>query len=154
MDVVDRKTRSRMMSGIRGKNTKPEIVVRRYLHAQGFRFRLHVADLPGKPDIVLRKYKLCIFVHGCFWHHHEGCRYATTPKTRTEFWIEKFTTNKQRDAHARMLLLNAGWRVFEIWECGLKKRSDESIGWLSECIRGEVAMLSWPNYWRSQELGA
>lgn len=146
MDVVDRKTRSRMMSGIKGKNTQPELVVRSYLHVHGFRFRLHVADLPGKPDIVLRKYKLCIFVHGCFWHHHEGCRYATTPQTRTKFWMEKFAANKQRDDHVRMLLRNAGWRVFEIWECGLKKRSDESISWLSECIRGEIGILSWPNY--------
>jgi DNA mismatch endonuclease (patch repair protein) len=146
MDVVDQKTRSRMMSGIKNKNTRPEILVRKYLHEQGFRFRLHVADLPGKPDIVLPKYKLCIFVHGCFWHRHEGCRYATTPATRPEFWAQKLGSNKQRDIRVKMQLLDAGWRVFEIWECGFRKRSDDSLSWLPEFINNDIQTLSWPDY--------
>src|SRR5690554_2960017 len=97
MDIVDESTRSRMMSAIGGRNTKPEIIVRKFLHARGFRFRLHVKDLPGRPDIVLPKWKACVFVHGCFWHRHANCRYATTPKTRPEFWAEKFRENVARD---------------------------------------------------------
>lgn len=145
MDIVDQKTRSRMMSGIKGKNTLPEMVLRRYLHARGFRFRLHVADLPGKPDIVLPKYKLCIFVHGCFWHRHEGCKLATTPQTHSEFWIKKFASNKTRDEYVKLQLHNLGWRVFEIWECGLKKQNHEAIEWLPACIKGDISMLSWPS---------
>ncbi|MEB6588397.1 very short patch repair endonuclease [Pseudomonas asiatica] len=120
MDVVDTETRSRMMSGIRGKNTKPEMTVRRFLHAHGYRYRLHRRDLPGKPDLVLPKLKVCLFVHGCFWHRHPGCRYATTPKTRVEFWDEKFLKNVARDLANIQALENAGWRVLIIWECQLK----------------------------------
>ncbi|HBH6950367.1 TPA: DNA mismatch endonuclease Vsr [Serratia marcescens] len=146
MDIVDQKTRSKMMSGIKSKNTRPEMFVRRYLHERGFRFRVHVEELPGKPDIVLPKYKLCIFVHGCFWHRHDGCRYATTPSTRPEFWIKKITLNKQRDIRVKMQLLEIGWRVFEIWACGLKKRDASSLSWLSEHINGDILALSWPDY--------
>lgn len=135
-----------MMSGIKNKNTRPEIFVRKYLHAKAFRFRLHVADLPGKPDLVLPKHKLCIFVHGCFWHRHEGCRYATTPATRTEFWTKKLASNKQRDIRVKMQLLDAGWRVFEIWECGLRKKDGDSLSWLPEFINSGVQTLSWPDY--------
>ncbi|MEI7194965.1 very short patch repair endonuclease [Pectobacterium versatile] len=145
VDIVDRKTRSRMMSGIKGKNTQPELIVRDYLHAHGFRFRLHVNSLPGKPDIVLLKHKLCIFVHGCFWHRHDGCRYATTPKTRPEFWIKKLVANKQRDIQVKMLLRDAGWRVFELWECGFRSSSD-FLDWLPSYIFGDIATLSWPDY--------
>ncbi len=109
------------MSRIRGKNTKPEILIRKLLHAAGFRFRLHVQDLPGKPDIVLRKHKTVIFVHGCFWHRHEGCAGATTPKTRTEFWTVKFQGTMQRDQRKREELEKAGWRVITVWECDLKR---------------------------------
>lgn len=116
-DVVDRKTRSRMMAGIRGRNTKPEIVVRSYLHAAGLRFRIHGARLPGRPDIVFPRYRTVVFVHGCFWHRHPGCRYATTPVSRTEFWSRKFTQNVQRDAIKGMALENGGWNVLTIWEC-------------------------------------
>ena len=151
MDVVDRKTRSRMMSGIKGKNTQPELILRKFLHAQGLRYRLHVSDLPGKPDIVLRRYKLCIFVHGCFWHRHDGCRYATTPKTRSSFWMKKFVANRQRDILVKMQLHAAGWRVFEIWECGFRNRSNDSINWLPECIKGDVVTLSWPDYVCSED---
>ena len=99
-DIVDRQTRSRMMSGIRGKNTKPEMILRRALHARGFRYRLHGKGVPGRPDLILAKHRAVIFVHGCFWHRHEGCRYATTPATRPEYWAEKFAANVRRDRAA------------------------------------------------------
>ncbi len=119
-DVHDKKTRSYNMSKIRSKNTKPEMIVRKYLHAQGFRFRLHRKDLPGKPDIVLPKYKTVIFVHGCFWHHHKNCRYAYIPKTRRDWWKTKFETNKFKDKESLQLLTESGWRIIMIWECDLK----------------------------------
>lgn len=120
MDIVDPARRSKMMATIRGKDTKPEMLVRRFLHAQGFRFRLHRADLPGKPDIVLPRLRSCIFVHGCFWHRHPGCRYAVLPKTRPEFWAAKLEGNVERDRQAIEALRNAGWTVFIIWECELR----------------------------------
>ncbi|MGN4963996.1 very short patch repair endonuclease [Aeromonas dhakensis] len=146
MDVVDTSTRSVMMSGIRGKNTRPEIVLRKYLHARGFRFRLHVKNLPGSPDIVLPRYRLCIFVHGCFWHRHLNCPHATTPKSNTAFWLQKLTTNKLRDEKLEKLLIQAGWRVFKIWECGLKGKNGPTLEWLPAMIRGATASLSWPDY--------
>ena len=105
------------MSGIRGKNTQPELAVRRYLHAHGFRFRLHRRDLPGKPDVVLPKYRTAVFVHGCYWHRHEGCKYATTPSSNREFWQRKFRENVERDQRNRAQLAAAGWHVLVIWEC-------------------------------------
>lgn len=108
--------RRRNMAAIKSKDTKPELLVRRALHAEGLRFRLHRRDLPGKPDIVLAKYKTVIFVHGCFWHHH-GCRYFAWPKTRPEFWREKLTGNAKRDRSAQRALRKAGWRVIVVWEC-------------------------------------
>lgn len=120
IDVVDNVTRSRMMAGILSKDTKPEMIVRRYLHASGYRYRLHRKDLPGKPDLVLSKYRLAIFIHGCFWHRHPGCIYATTPNNRREFWEEKLTGNVLRDQKQMSQLLVDGWRVLFIWECGLK----------------------------------
>lgn len=120
VDIVDGATRSRMMAAIRGKNTKPELIVRRYLHSCGYRFRLHRRDLPGRPDLVLPKYKLAIFVHGCFWHRHEGCAYATFPKTRKLFWEEKLSGNVKRDQAQLASLNSMRWRVLVIWECGLK----------------------------------
>jgi len=116
-DIVDRATRSRMMSGIRGRDTKPEIVVRKYLHAAGLRFRLAPKNLPGKPDIVLPKYRTVVFVHGCFWHRHEECQYAATPSTNPEFWQRKFRENIARDVRARECLQNQDWRVLIVWEC-------------------------------------
>jgi len=110
-----------MMAGIRGKDTKPEIALRRALHAHGFRFRLHTKQIPGRPDVVLPKYRAAIFVHGCFWHRHTGCRYATTPATRREFWHAKFAANVARDKVVRTKLLQAGWRVGVVWECGLRR---------------------------------
>ena len=113
--------RSRIMSRIRGKDTRPEIVVRQFLHANGYRFRLHRKDLPGTPDIVLPKYHTVVFVHGCFWHRHEGCRYTSTPTTNREFWEQKFEANKWRDERDIRLLEDMGWKVLVIWECEVKQ---------------------------------
>ncbi|KAB0498960.1 very short patch repair endonuclease [Pseudomonas vancouverensis] len=124
MDVVDQVTRSRMMSSIRGKNTQPELRVRRFLHAHGYRFRLHRKDLPGNPDIVLPKLMTCIFVHGCFWHRHPGCRYSTFPSTHTEFWGEKFRKNVERDVRQQAELKAMGWTVLIVWECELKAEGE------------------------------
>jgi len=124
-DIVDRATRSRMMAGIGGKNTKPEMLLRRALHAQGFRFRLHVNSLPGKPDIVLPKYRAAIHVHGCFWHRHADCRFATTPATRPDFWSEKFRQNVLRDQRNVEALVDRGWRVAIVWECNLRRGGEE-----------------------------
>lgn len=121
MDVVDAATRSRMMSGIRSKDTKPEMTVRRYLHARGFRYRLHARDLPGSPDLVLPRYRVAILVHGCFWHRHSGCRFATTPTSNVEKWDAKFQANLERDARKFASLQAAGWRVLVVWECELKR---------------------------------
>ncbi len=118
-DVVDKKTRSRMMSGIKGKNTKPEILIRSLLHKYGFRFRIHDSKLPGKPDIVLKKYRAVIFVHGCFWHRHE-CRLFKWPKTRHEFWKNKINGNHENDMKALHKLEELGWRICLIWECAVK----------------------------------
>jgi DNA mismatch endonuclease (patch repair protein) len=115
-DRITPENRSRNMAAIRGKNTVPEVTVRRFLHAQGFRFRLHHKDLPGKPDIVLPKYRTAIFVHGCFWHLH-GCKNTVIPKTRTEWWLAKLEGNRTRDEKNSQRLKQLGWRVITIWEC-------------------------------------
>src|ERR1700742_3903936 len=120
-DVHSKETRSYNMSRIRSKDTKPEMLVRKFLHKNGFRYRLHVKNLPGKPDIVLPKYKTVVFIHGCFWHGHEGCRYFVVPKTRTDWWLNKINGNILKDASAAELLAKMGWKVIEIWECSLKK---------------------------------
>lgn len=119
VDFLSPKERSARMSHIKGKDTKPELSLRKVLHGLGFRYRLHVADLPGKPDLVFPKYKTVVFVHGCFWHSHIGCKIATTPKSNTEFWIEKFEKNKERDARAKKALEDAGWTALVVWECEL-----------------------------------
>lgn len=124
MDVVDPEIRSRMMSGIRGKNTKPELVIRKGLHRQGFRFRLHVSTLAGKPDIVLPKYGVVVFVNGCFWHGHSGCKYFKLPSTRIDFWRNKIEKNIQNDARSIKALIDAQWRIAIVWECALNRRSD------------------------------
>jgi DNA mismatch endonuclease (patch repair protein) len=120
-DIVDKQTRSRMMAGIRGQDTKPELALRRALHARGFRFRLHAKNVPGRPDLVFPKHRAVVFVHGCFWHRHQSCRYATTPSTRPEFWRAKFESNVARDAAVHTMLLQAAWRVATVWECSLRK---------------------------------
>jgi DNA mismatch endonuclease (patch repair protein) len=126
-DVHSPEIRSYNMSRIKGKNTKPEIIVRKYLFRAGLRFRLHVKNLPGKPDIVLPKYKTVIFVHGCFWHGHENCRYFVVPKTRTDWWLSKIAGNKSTDNKNITELSNRGWKVLTIWECELKKNRDEIL---------------------------
>lgn len=127
------------MSRIRGKNTKPEVRLRSMLHRAGFRFRVHDNRLPGKPDIVLPKYKSVIFVNGCFWHRHEGCRYCTTPATRREFWEKKFSGTVQRDRDKKQQLEAAGWDVFIVWECELKRDSDGVLRFLIDELQKKVA---------------
>lgn len=124
-DVHDKKTRSYNMSQIKAKNTKPELLVRKFLYANGFRYSLHNKKLPGKPDIVLTKYKTVIFVHGCFWHGHKNCKYFVVPKTRTKFWLTKIAANKANDIKAVKALRKDGWKVITIWECKLKPRKVE-----------------------------
>ena len=133
-DVVDARTRSRMMSGIRGKDTRPEMLVRRELHRRGFRFRLHDPRLPGRPDLVLPKHSAVIFVHGCYWHRHEGCRFATTPATRREFWLAKFEANVQRDRRDQAALRASGWRIFVVWECALRRDGTAAVERLSRML--------------------
>ena len=136
-DVHDSVTRSYNMSKIRDKNTKPEELVRKYLFSQGFRYRKNVRTLPGSPDIVLPKYKTVIFVNGCFWHGHKGCRYFVWPENNADFWREKITTNIQRDARKIALLEQAGWRVLVVWECELKKaKAEETLASLVLRIKG------------------
>lgn len=121
MDRHTPEQRRRNMSAVKGKDTKPEILVRKWLHAAGYRFRLHVKELPGKPDIVLPKYKTVIFVNGCFWHQHQGCRHAKLPETNKQFWEDKLRKNAERDVQNYQKLLNMGWRVNIIWECEVTK---------------------------------
>lgn len=137
-DVVDAQTRSRMMSGIRGRNTRPEMAVRRALFAAGFRFRLHRRDLPGAPDVVLPGRKVAVFVHGCFWHRHSGCRYSKLPATRPEFWRVKLDRNVERDRSVVESLLAMGWRVLIVWECAIRNKGALSVlqETLSVWIRG------------------
>ena len=116
-------SRSKNMSAIKSKNTKPEVEVRKLLHAMGFRFRLHKKDLPGSPDIVLAKYKSVIFVHGCFWHRHQRCKFASNPKTRVDFWNKKFKDNIERDIKVRKELENLEWNYLIIWECQIKNKT-------------------------------
>jgi DNA mismatch endonuclease (patch repair protein) len=118
-DVFSKEERSRVMRRVKGADTKPEMRVRRWLHAQGFRFRLHRKDLPGKPDIVLRKYKTVVFVHGCFWHGHAGCKASELPASNREYWVGKIGRNVERDLRNQRLLKEAGWRVVVVWECRL-----------------------------------
>lgn len=122
------------MSGIRGKNTKPEIQVRKLLHAAGYRFRLHRKDLPGKPDIVLPRYRVAILVHGCFWHGHENCHLFRLPKSRTEFWEQKISGNIERDKKNLAALIDKGWRVLLVYECALKGKQKLGAGELTDML--------------------
>lgn len=121
MDIIDSACRSELMARIKGTNTKPEIHVRRVAHAMGLRFRLHRKDLPGRPDLVFPRYRTVVFVHGCFWHRHKDCTFATTPKTRAAFWAAKFAANIERDARNKADLRRLGWRVIVLWECELER---------------------------------
>ncbi|MEO7924714.1 MAG: DNA mismatch endonuclease Vsr [Chitinophagaceae bacterium] len=135
-DVHDKKTRSYNMSQIKATNTKPEMLVRRFLHAQGFRYKLHHKKLPGKPDIVLTKYKTVIFIHGCFWHGHDNCRYFVVPKTRTDWWLEKLFRNKANDKKAVSALKKLDWKVISVWECDLKSnKTQKTLSKLLKKIR-------------------
>ena len=127
-DIVDRATRSRMMSGIRAKNTRPEIFLRKGLHAFGFRYRLHAKDIPGKPDVVIPKYNALIEVYGCFWHGH-GCHYSKTPTTNVRFWKNKIIENRNRDKRNLGMQIEAGWRCLVVWECAIRmtQRSTASL---------------------------
>ena len=116
--------RSRCMAAIRGKDTKPEMIVRKYLFSRGLRFRVQVRKLPGTPDIVLPKYKTAIFVNGCFWHGHEGCKYFRLPKSNIEFWEEKIERNIERDRESMQALLDLGWKVIRVWECELRNKAN------------------------------
>jgi DNA mismatch endonuclease, patch repair protein len=128
-DVHSKKTRSYNMSMIRPRNTKPEMIVRKYLHKNGLRYKLHDSSLPGKPDLVLPKHKKAVFINGCFWHGHSGCRYYVMPKTRSEWWNAKLTRNKERDDENYSALRIMGWKVICIWECDLKKNKiDKTLG--------------------------
>lgn len=145
-DVVGPVVRSRMMSGIRGKHTKPEMLVRRALVAAGYRFRLHRRDLPGAPDVVLPRRKVAIFAHGCFWHMHAGCRNAKLPSTRPDFWRDKLECNVARDERAIDELRAEGWRVLIVWECAtrdadtLAHLSGELTNWIeSDEPTGEIS---------------
>lgn len=127
MDVVDPAKRSKMMAGIRSKDTKPEKLVRKFLHSEGFRYRLHARKLPGSPDISLPKYKAAIFVHGCFWHRHASCKYATNPSSNVERWASKFRQNVERDARNISALRELGWNVIVVWECELRHAAEERL---------------------------
>ncbi len=140
-----------MMSGIRARDTKPEVLVRKALFRAGFRFRLHRRDLPGSPDVVLPGRRVAVFVHGCFWHAHDGCRYAKTPATRREFWESKLAANVERDKRAREVLLSAGWRVLVVWECATRSTAvrealPELLGrWIAgRDLSGELGSSSTP----------
>lgn len=137
MDIVNSEKRSQMMAGIKAKNTVPEMLIRKRLHSLGYRYRLHGTILPGKPDLILKKYNAVIFVNGCFWHGHD-CHLFKLPKTRTEFWQNKIEENRKRDRKVLDELLNSGWRVAIIWECALKGKNrldfnaliDKLSGWI------------------------
>lgn len=136
MDVHNKESRSYNMSRIKGRKTKPEEIIAKYLFSQGFRYRRNVKKLPGTPDIVLKKYKTVIFVNGCFWHMHEGCKYFVWPKDNSEFWKNKLLANKERDEKEKKGIEELGWKVIVVWECQLKKAERErTLNWLVEKIR-------------------
>ncbi|MCW4148547.1 very short patch repair endonuclease [Halomonas sp. 18H] len=142
-DVLTRQQRAYCMSRIQGKNTKPEMAVRSFLHGLGFRYRLHRKDLPGKPDLVLPRFRLAIFVHGCFWHRHSRCFYATSPATRKEFWRKKLEGNVTRDLRQQKALIEQGWRVLVIWECGV--RHSDRLNEIPDLITGNNVFAEWPD---------
>lgn len=136
-DIVDSVTRSRMMAGIRSTNTRPELTIRKALHAAGFRYRLHPRDVPGKPDMAFARYRAAVFVNGCFWHGHD-CPLFRLPDTRRDFWSAKIARNRQRDAEVRQQLQQAGWRVLTVWECAIRGRGAPG---LASVIAGASAWL-------------
>ena len=141
-DVVDPATRSRMMGNIRGRNTKPEKLVRSALHRRGFRYRLDDRRLPGRPDLVFPRYRAVVFIHGCFWHRHAGCRLTATPQTRPQFWNAKFEANVERDRSAVRSLLGSGWRVGIIWECATRSSLSEVVDRMSAWLISDEPTFS------------
>ncbi len=137
VDFMNSAVRSALMSRIRAKDTKPEVIVRKQLWARGFRFRLHTRRLAGTPDLVLHKWNALVFVHGCFWHRHEGCTFFRLPKTRTNFWDAKLSANRQRDLAVIEVLLGAGWRVAVVWECAIRLNPTEMGSQLAEWLANE-----------------
>lgn len=135
MDTISKDHRSWNMSRIRSSNTKIEVEVRSWLFKEGFRFRKNDKRYPGKPDVVLPKYKTVIFVNGCFWHRHEGCKYATTPKTRTDYWTDKFNRNIENDKKQKKQLEEMGWNVIVVWECELKKNFEDTMNKIVDCLK-------------------
>lgn len=136
-DTVSPEVRSKMMAANKRKDTGPELLVRRHLHAQGLRFRLDVRKLPGSPDLVLARRRAAIFVHGCYWHRHQGCSFAATPKSNQAFWATKFARNVERDERAIVALLHMSWRVGVVWECALRKNyRDQSLSTLVAWVKG------------------
>lgn len=125
-DVLTKEQRHRCMSNVKSKNTNPEIMVRKFLFSHGYRYRVNRKELPGKPDIVLPKYRTVVFINGCFWHGHQNCKYATIPESNHEFWLTKITGNVERDKQTRKKLSQMGWRVIDIWQCQLKPREKET----------------------------
>jgi DNA mismatch endonuclease (patch repair protein) len=149
-DMVDKATRSRMMASIRSRDTKPETLVRTGLHKIGFRYRLHVSTLPGKPDLVFPKYNAAIFVHGCFWHRHPDCHLSTNPASNVDFWVTKFRSNIERDARNIEALRKLGWRIAIIWECALRSEASEDIAAaIGAWLQGSKATLRLPRRARS-----
>lgn len=144
VDVVDRATRSRMMAGIKSRDTKPERLLRSALHRKGFRYRLDGRSLPGRPDLVLTRYRAVVFVHGCFWHRHAGCRYAATPRTRAEFWQQKFDQNVARDRSSYKALLEKGWRVAVVWECNTRLDVEAIATELASWLKGDEELFGLP----------
>jgi DNA mismatch endonuclease (patch repair protein) len=140
-DVVGPEVRIRMMSGIRGKNTKPEMLLRSQLHRRGLRFRIHDKRLPGKPDIVFPSRHAVVFVNGCFWHGHEGCRYFKVPDTRQQFWLAKINGNRARDEKAIEALRMEGWRVAVVWECATRARPEMTVNEVEEWVRDGTGEL-------------
>lgn len=142
VDVVDPATRSRMMSGIRGKDTRPERELRTALWRRGLRYRLHVAGLPGRPDLVFPGRNAVVFVHGCFWHAHTGCKYFKVPATRPDFWLAKFEANRMRDQRDLTRLRAQGWRVFRVWECAMRHGAAATAETLAELLSDCDAVAS------------
>ena len=135
-DILTPEKRSWNMSRIKGKNTKPEVLLRSLLHQAGFRFRIHASNLPGKPDIVLPRYNTVIFVNGCFWHRHNNCKYAYSPKSRQDFWQEKFARTVQRDQEKTEKLIEDGWQVRTVWECELENNPDSIVAKIIRELKG------------------
>lgn len=140
-DVVAPAVRSRMMASIKSRDTRPEMVVRRYLHGAGFRYRLNRNDLPGRPDLVLPKFNATVFVHGCFWHGHVGCRFVTKPATRSDFWSRKLSANAARDQRVATELQQLGWRVAVVWECALRKEPLPQLERLAKFLRSNQSEI-------------